>query len=49
MGNWDLHMAILFVFLCAKAAKRRFEEDSTDIEVEQNNLILYKHLFSMLF
>lgn len=38
-------MAILFVFLYAKAAKRRFEENSIHIEMEHNNLILYKPLF----
>ena len=50
MENWELHMAILFVFLHAKAAKRRFEENSTHIEMEHNNLVLYKpFFFSMLF
>jgi len=49
MENWELHMAILFVFLYAKAAKRRFEETSTHIEMEHNNLVLYKPLFFYAF
>jgi len=49
MENWELHMAILFVFIYAKAAKRRFEENSTHIEMEHNNLILYKSLFFYAF
>jgi hypothetical protein len=47
--NWELHMAILFVFLYMEAAKRRFEENSTHNEVEHTGLIIVQIFFLCFF